>query len=649
MTDLADVDRGRYHPDNRPVCFIISPFVSAPADAGQRKRVLQSTLLFKRAGYRIVFILYAFEDRWYWGWDDESVGLMQRQWDEVYIYPARHNVGSPPENGRYHSLDEWWDESFGAWLGAMLRGRFVDVAVAHNVWLSKALSCFPPGTTKVLDAHDLFNLREGLDKVAASEFFLPTQEGEYFGFSRANFILAIQESEAKIIMNNIKEEVRYLPYDVAEPSQKITELRNDYLKPDRVRFGFIGNNSRFNKLGINALIDALQRNLTLTPAPIELVLAGQVCDILEECDIHAIRLGRVKDENEFYRECDIVLAPIFVGTGMKVKSVDALERGVPTLFSRHAAEGLPISQRWVFENPQTMADAICSIAFHRPALEPMQVQMRSFYKNHNFGAQRRAAELINAIELNRGIIEVDISNSEHRDALPHAVVLALSIARCAAGLARICIISPSLLKNDIDKYMPIGSSIACRSGITGHAGWKISIRYDIEYGALTDNVGHVFDGISSSFSWDPALHKYITSYRTRSPSETMRFERENSENTYLVVPSIDDEIQFGRGNKISKGGIIFEFSDISREAKRYTYVEIFDALFAREIGRVYRFGDQEPDPRESVLFSAAIALNVKGVDSVIGSIDKDVILRNLREYDQMLTKAILKSKLRAMT
>ena len=631
--------------DNRPVCFVISPFATAPADAGQRKRALQTTMLFKRAGYKVVFVLYAFEGAWLWGWDDGAVIEMKRQWDEVYIFPANNKVGALPLNGRNHSLDEWWDDSFGSWLSSVLRVRHVDVVVVHNVWLSKALSYFSPGTVKILDAHDLFYLRKELNASAAAEFFSPIPHDEFFGMDRADIVLAIQASEAEIMMNCVGSEVRYLPYDSGVNISRSESSRRQYIKQDRVRFGFIGNGSNFNKLGIGVLLSALQEILSLEPAPIELVLAGQVCDTLLDTHAHALRLGHIEDEESFYSSCDIILVPIFIGTGMKIKSVDALVRGVPALFSTHGAEGLPISPRYVFDTPRAMASAMRSIAFSRPSLEAMEVQMRAAYISHNFSAERRIGDLFSTIESKKRVIRINLIDIEGGHNFSHLAILALSAARCLNGWARVEVVSQVLTRMRLKEVLPPGCIVMEENGIEMVSGRNVQFFPDKDAEKLICNVNDdVFslDSITNSAAWDPALEKFIKKSFFIEEGHSNMVERGLlGIREYKVVPRIEEWLydQVAQVGEVSDS-LIFELIADTDGVEKYTYVGILNAIFRRKVGRVYRRMSPSYGLTDLVLFNAAALCNVEIIDEVLGRIDNELVRRRMNEYEGRLIKYI---------
>ena len=508
MADRAEIGSAAA----QPVAMVISPFASHPADAGQRRRVFQTTAMLRDKGYRVIFVFHPFEDLWRWAWDVDAIDAMSEAWDEFHIYPAPDRVGQRPQNGQSHMLDEWWDEDFGTWLTAISRKRAIDVVVAHNVWLSKALTLFPPATVKLLDAHDIFHLRRSVDPVAAAEFFDPSAEVEWFGLSRADLVLAIQESETERMLGHVKAAVRFLPY--AAPDTPASPPATDYLFPDRVRFGFIGNGSLFNRRALAEIVQALRKRLALDPAPLELVLAGSVSDCLPDGEIAALSLGRVKDEAEFYDACDIVLSPIFVGTGMKVKSVDALAQGKPTLFSAHAAEGLPIPRDLVFGTPAELVREMCFLAHTRPTLSLMKRRVALAHAAHVRSTRRRTDAVFDTIDARRPVLQIHLDTPDGDvDATVIRACVALGHVRWLSGHIRVELVSdlPALAK--MHHLLPprVGVAAAPRPEGGPRPVWHLrpdparagGLAGMVQGGAL------VLPGPAEPITWEVALRPFI--------------------------------------------------------------------------------------------------------------------------------------------
>ena len=60
--------------------------------------------------------------------------------------------------------------------------------------------------------------------------------------------------------------------------------------------------------------------------------------------------GFVEDIDEYYKKCDIAIIPVFEGSGIKIKLLEALGKGVPVLSTSHAARGYDICDRIIVED-----------------------------------------------------------------------------------------------------------------------------------------------------------------------------------------------------------------------------------------------------------------------------------------------------------
>ncbi len=354
--------------------LIVSPFASWPLDVGHRRRVAQSTALLRDAGYRVTFLLYAFESGWYWRRQLGDYNAMAAQWDEVLVVQANRTVGMPPREGGFHALDEWWSEELEVTLRNLFRQRHIDVMVVHNVWLSKALTLAPCATTTVLETHDLFWKRRALlDRIGIGhDFFEPEQASEIVGIDRAQFTIAIQERDSQELTPLVKSKLVTLPfYDPAMEDAAQQPPRAAYLHPEKVTFGFLGSAHTYNVTGMQAVLDALEDRVARSFAPVDLLLGG-TADAKLKTRLPATRLGRVPSEAGFYGACDIALAPTFEGTGFKIKVADMLALGLPTLVARHSAIGTSLDGEAVADTPEEMAEAMVRIALTRPPLSGLR-------------------------------------------------------------------------------------------------------------------------------------------------------------------------------------------------------------------------------------------------------------------------------------
>jgi hypothetical protein len=349
--------------------LILSPFATHPLDAGQRKRAYQTTSLLKEWGFSITFLHFGFETRWYWGHNSEDDAVLREQWhgDVIHFY-ANKKVGLPPVNGESHQLDEWWDESLGGYISNIFSKRKYDLFVVHNIWLSKAFDYASYHCLKVLEMHDLFSQRAKEFEVTGvpPEFFHCSEKDEVFGLKRADLLFAIKQEDAEWCKARElgKTQVITIPY-VEQPASEPLGVHSDIdvspLHHGKVVFGMIGSDIHFNRHAVHALIKELDAVIRETYAPIEFVLAGSICRSVGECPVFVKKIGFVDQVSDFYSAVDIVMVPMLHGTGVKIKSVEALNYRKPVLFTAHSAEGTGFEGR-VCQSLSEMAQRAAEIA-----------------------------------------------------------------------------------------------------------------------------------------------------------------------------------------------------------------------------------------------------------------------------------------------
>jgi hypothetical protein len=356
--------------------LFISPFSPLPQDAGQRKRVHQTLRLLKDLGFSVTLLLYPFEGPWGWRYQSAIADQLHSEYDDVLILPAARTVGASPQHGSHHSLDEWWDDLLASYLLRLCEIRHFDVMLVNNVWLSKALTLAQPCVVKVIDMHDLFHRREISYATSniVPDFFRINEEDELSGLNRADICISISLPEARYLAGVIQTpKIVYLPYaPQATEIEQPTALNSnrEYLHANKVVFGFIGTSHGFNVSGVASLLEELYQNIFQSFAPVEIVLAGTICDALRPAanGIRITKLGWVENEDDFYDRIDFFVVPVFHGSGFKIKVADILMRGKPALFSAHSVDGLTVDEKLVAADAGSMARAMSDIAFSRPPL-----------------------------------------------------------------------------------------------------------------------------------------------------------------------------------------------------------------------------------------------------------------------------------------
>jgi glycosyltransferase involved in cell wall biosynthesis len=388
--------------------LILSPFATWPETAGHRRRTAQVTRLLRDAGWRVTFLLYAFEDAWTHRFDEAAFDTMRRDWPEVLVFHANGGVGGVPEEGRHHRLDAWWDPALGAFLDTLFSRRRFDAFVVHNLWLSRAFMHAPPGTARVLEMHDLFHRRDAVFSALGlrADFFLPTEGAELEGLARADTISAIQAGERDWIHRRLPGRALLLPYADAALLRRPRRAPG-YLEPGVVRFGVLASAHSLNLHGIDALLRALRAAPAAERARARILVGGAAARFLDPT-LPCERIPDVPDEAAFYARCDIALVPNAGGTGFKIKLADALALGLPVLATAHGAEGLRLPRAARCAGPEEMAARILAIARERPSHEVLCAGAARAAAALHRQARRGAARFLGALAARRPEIALDL-------------------------------------------------------------------------------------------------------------------------------------------------------------------------------------------------------------------------------------------------
>jgi hypothetical protein len=307
--------------------LLVSPIPSHPQDQGNSARIHSLGRALQSAGFIVHFLYYQME-----GLSAAQRAAMDAFWDDFHAVPSQPRAAAGPD-GNYR-LDDWWDPAVAeAALALHKRWRFRAV-VANYVWFSAALDAFGDDVLKVLDTHDVFGGRADRFSAAglAPRWFSTTPEEEARGLARADIVLAIQHEEAAYFRGLGLPDVRVVGHLMPQRGRPPRLLHPSGLVAGYLASGNIINLASFEKLRGCLAGDA---------GPRRLVVAGSICGALPSDAGPFEVMGRLDHTDEFYDGVDLVVNPMTFGTGLKIKSVEALSQGMPLLATATAMTGLP--------------------------------------------------------------------------------------------------------------------------------------------------------------------------------------------------------------------------------------------------------------------------------------------------------------------
>jgi len=162
-------------------------------------------------------------------------------------------------------------------------------------------------------------------------------------------VFAIQDVEAEAFKTRTKANVEVLGHLVDAdflPENPITPG-----KP--LKIGFIGSSNMVNVRTFELLANALTAHPELLESH-KFYAAGSISNQDFARSSSFICMGFVDDPKDFYRDMDIILNPNIGGSGLKIKSVEALAYGKPLIATYDAMIGIPTNE--YYHSFKTMDD-----------------------------------------------------------------------------------------------------------------------------------------------------------------------------------------------------------------------------------------------------------------------------------------------------
>lgn len=241
-------------------------------------------------------------------------------------------------------------------LASLLKEANHDLLIVEKLHLDWVADC--ANGPIYLDAHDLIS-----DRIKAFQAFHRFCEGPDFHEEIARFqkfdkVIFLQKEELeKVELLLGKEKLLLCPHPVVADT-------DPQIRKTVETISFFGGPSWPNIDGIQWLHDRV------------LPLLG---NLGEKCIVHGaalyspfkaftpqLRTGHLFSSLEaYYRNVDIALNPVLYGSGLKIKTVEAMGYGIPLVTTSSGAEGLPDeckSSLFLADTPEEFANAISTLA-----------------------------------------------------------------------------------------------------------------------------------------------------------------------------------------------------------------------------------------------------------------------------------------------
>jgi len=329
---LARRRQGRFN------ILYFSPFQSHPSNHGNRATINQFASRFQSMGHKVHFVLLRIQEC-----TERDVEDMRAAWDTFDHLPCQNPMRIP--GGASVPFDGWYDEGLGERIRSLCAKYEIDVVFCSYVFQSKLLEFIPAHILKVIDTHDKMGDRYEMLRANGQplEFFSCSTEEEGAYLRRADIVVARRDEEARYF-----DHVTGLTNALVIPHVELPCFL-DKLHVGVANVGVVASANLVNLAMLRQCLEAIDQHQQGARCPFIVNVAGQVKDMIERLPADEslvfrrpwVRLqGYVPDIRAFYASVDLVLSPVTMGTGINVKTVQAMAYGMPLLSTLHGSKGI---------------------------------------------------------------------------------------------------------------------------------------------------------------------------------------------------------------------------------------------------------------------------------------------------------------------
>lgn len=369
----------------------------------------------KAAGYQVHVVYYMY--------DQGSVSSDMRR-SSLYAYDLYKevHVESRLTGSNYNGLNVDVDD----WCGieAMdavsdLCGRYeYDIAITNYPWMSAVFERVHAYTRKILLTHDSFvdrNKRMLEQGYPESGWISIDQEGEQLACERSDIVVAMQEQEA----DGFRQLVDHERVQVIGPIFDLVET--PYPEPcEKLRIGYFGSSNWVNEQNLGAYLKHWAADDDLM-AKSEILIGGGVCETLKDfvpasllAKVNPTMIGRVPTPGDFFSKCDLIINPERGGTGIKIKTLEAMAHGCAIITTRGGSVGLdsslPDHQAEGFEH---LANLTRDYIEDPARVEPLRAQCAEVYAAYVRTQRERMNALLGEPQSTETVEAADEQLSDH--------------------------------------------------------------------------------------------------------------------------------------------------------------------------------------------------------------------------------------------
>lgn len=286
-------------------------------------------------------------------------------------------------------IDDWFpDELCERTAKAVMRVR-PDVAIVEYVFLSRLFEMLPSTVVKIVDTIDVSTNRSAR---IGGGWFSTDQMNEATGLNRADRVMAITEEDAAWFREICMKPVYCVGHIVpARPSARSPQ-------DGAFTIGFMAAAYRPNVDGLRLLTEEVFPEIRrLGIAAHLLIVGGVIRERSRGSEDPDLEYVRYLDSDEFYSRADVIVNPVRMGSGLKIKSIEAIARGKALVSTSEGVRGLRRGDGFAFrvaDDPAMFGKHLVALALDQSSRTTLEKNAIIFCEAYNQEMRRELNAII---------------------------------------------------------------------------------------------------------------------------------------------------------------------------------------------------------------------------------------------------------------
>ena len=402
--------------ENATSVVIISHFAPFPPRAGNEYRLSRLILWLREKGFHVTLVIRPMDavtpaqrdacrahvaDLYVSPLRQTRTGLFQKMAASQAVFRAHLESKrlSPGERQLLRETqaleDRFAPPDFVGFVRDIIREQRPSIVIAEYVFTSRVLRGLPKNILKVIDTHDLFSTKkEKVIELGVDDPLYLSRPAEASLLRRADLVLAIQQKEREMLCDMVPDRA-VINLGVDFPV-KLSPRKAPENKPlsGTCNLLMVASDNALNRQGLKEFLERAWPEILSAAPNVRLRVVGKVTAGMQFNQPNLDAIGPADDLDSEYARADIVLNPVRAGTGLKIKSVEAVCLGKPLISFPNGIDGFPENEFLPFivaESWQDFAKAVTALS-EDPAQREQLARHAENYAIRHFSKDQVFAE-----------------------------------------------------------------------------------------------------------------------------------------------------------------------------------------------------------------------------------------------------------------